>query len=221
MLPNLSSEIPKEEMDYFICNDEAALLNMVQLGHTEIHPGHSTRAYLDYPDWIVFDLKPDGVEFPEVVRTALQLKKTLDALEVKSYCKTSGGNSLHIYVPLSGRYGYASVAKFAEYAAQQAHKALPHTTTTMKAPSQRRKKVFIDFTSNAPGKTLVAPYSVVDKAAVSTPLEWKEVTPKLVPSAFNIKTVLKRVDRKGDLWKPVLSQGVNLHNVLYQLVVNK
>ena len=43
-----------------------------------------------------------------------------------------------------------------------------------------------------------------DGAPVSAPLEWSEVTPSLDPSAFNLHTIRRRVERKGDLLAPLL-----------------
>jgi len=52
----------------------------------------------------------------------------------------------------------------------------------------------------------VAPYSVRrrPRAAVSTPLDWDELNPKLDPSWFNIKTVEHRIagtEPWADFWK--------------------
>src|SRR5258707_231902 len=47
-------------------------------------------------------------------------------------------------------------------------------------------------------------------ATVSTPLKWSEVRRDLDPSRFNIKTLPKRLDKHGDLWEPVLGEGVDL-----------
>jgi bifunctional non-homologous end joining protein LigD len=54
-------------------------------------------------------------------------------------------------------------------------------------------------------------------ATVSTPLEWSEVKNGLDPSKFNIKTIQKRIAKKGDLWKGVLKNGVDLHDAIKRL----
>jgi bifunctional non-homologous end joining protein LigD len=79
--------------------------------------------------------------------------------------------------------------------------------------------VYIDFLQNARGQTLAAPYSVRPKpgATVSTPLEWKEVNQRLDPSGFTIKNILKRIEKKGDLWKPVIGSGARLDKIVRQL----
>jgi bifunctional non-homologous end joining protein LigD len=48
----------------------------------------------------------------------------------------------------------------------------------------------------------VAPYTIraLDGAPVSTPIAWSEVTEKLDPRAFTIRTVLDRIAKHGDLF---------------------
>ena len=52
---------------------------------------------------------------------------------------------------------------------------------------------------NAMGKHVVPAYVLraVPEATVSTPLEWREVTAKLDPKTFDMKTVLKRAKKKN------------------------
>ena len=51
-------------------------------------------------------------------------------------------------------------------------------------------------------------------ATVSAPLEWKEVERgKVKTSDFNIRNMLRRLERKGDLFAPVLKKGQRLEGV--------
>jgi bifunctional non-homologous end joining protein LigD len=52
---------------------------------------------------------------------------------------------------------------------------------------------------------------------VSAPLEWSEVTPKLDPSKFNIRTMPKRVAKKGDAWKNFLKDRLDLEKTIEKL----
>ena len=63
-----------------------------------------------------------------------------------------------------------------------------------------------DFLQNRRGETITSPYSIRPKpgATFSTPLEWKEVKAWLDPSQFNIHTMQKRLQKKGDLFSGVL-----------------
>jgi len=217
------SESNGKDIDYLICNDTATLLYMVNLGCIEMNPWNSTVQHLDNPDWLVIDLDPEKEEFPEVVRTALMVKEVLDELETEGFCKTSGATGLHIYVPLAGRYAYESVKLFAQFIAARVNERLPETTTITRAVRKREHKIYIDYLQNLRGQTLAAPYSVrpVHGTTISTPLDWSEVTDKLSPSQFTIKNILTRLNKKGDLWSPVLGRGANIENVLKKLSGNK
>ena len=213
------SESNDKEIDYLLCNDKATLLYMANLGCIEINPWNSTIKHIENPDWAVIDLDPEKEDFKEVVKTALVVKDVMDQLETGCYCKTSGETGLHIYVPLAAKYEYDTVKIFAQLIAHTVNARLPKTTTIIRAIQKRDHKIYIDFLQNRHGQTLAAPYSVRPKpgATVSTPLEWKEVNEKLLPSQFTIKNMLKRLDKKGDLWKPVLGKGADLDKILKKL----
>ena len=61
-------------------------------------------------------------------------------------------------------------------------------------------KVSLDFSSNAPGKSIIAPYSLVpgQSAIIATPLLWEEVKEGLRPESFNNETIFKRLKQVGD-----------------------
>jgi bifunctional non-homologous end joining protein LigD len=69
------------------------------------------------------------------------------------------------------------------------------------------------------GQTLAAPYCVRSRrgATVSTPLEWDEVTGALDPTRFTMKTIMKRLQEVGDLWKGVLGPGIDMEQCLGRL----
>ena len=61
-------------------------------------------------------------------------------------------------------------------------------------------KVTLDYSGNAPGKCIVAPYSLVpgQSAIVATPILWEEVNEDLHPEHFNHETIFKRLKQVGD-----------------------
>lgn len=205
------------DIDYLICNDKATLLYMANLGCIEINPWNSTIKKPEYPDWVVIDIDPGKEnDFEAVVETALTVKAIMDELETDCYCKTSGATGLHVYIPLGAKYHYDTVKIFAELIAHEVQSRLPRTTTTQRTIKKRNGKIYIDFLQNRAGQTLAAPYSVRPKngATVSTPLQWDEVNPQLSPSQFTIHNLLQRLEKKGDLWQPVLGKGANLLKII-------
>jgi bifunctional non-homologous end joining protein LigD len=216
------SESNDKYIDYLLCNNNASLLYMANLGCIEFNPWNSTIDKIDKPDWAVIDLDPANNDFKEVVKTALTVKKIMDELETECYCKTSGATGLHIYIPLAAQYGYDSVRLFSELIANEVVLRLPEITSVTRSLGKRRNKIYIDFMQNRQGQTLASAYCVRPRpgATVSTPLEWGEVNEKLSPSLFTIKNVMKRFDQKGDLWKPVLGKGANLEMIIKKFSEN-
>jgi bifunctional non-homologous end joining protein LigD len=203
-------------LDYLICNDAATLVYMANLGCIEINPWHSVHTNPDYPDYMMMDLDPGKISFTAVVDTALVIKEICDELKINCFCKTSGATGLHVYIPLGAKYHYDDVKLFAELMATITHKRLPKITSIERSVAKRKNKVYVDFLQNRKGQTIAAPYSVRPKphATVSTPLLWKEVSHDLSPQQFTIKTIHKRLNKLGDLWKGVFSKGVSIDKLL-------
>jgi bifunctional non-homologous end joining protein LigD len=51
------------------------------------------------------------------------------------------------------------------------------------------------------------------------PLHWEEVKKGLKLKDFTIKNSMDRIKREGDIFKPVLTKGIDLLKVLKQLSV--
>ena len=219
MTKKMYSESNKGTIDYLLCNDKATLLYMANLGCIEINPWNSRILKPDNPDWLIIDLDPENIGFAEVVKAANEVRKVLEELDIQSYPKTSGSRGMHIFVPLAAKYAYEVARTFTRLIAKRVNDRIPDITSTIRNPSKRQKKVYLDYLQNSRGQTLAAPYSVRPKpgATVSTPLSWSEVTTRLDPSAFTIKTIFKRLDKKGDLWKPVLGKGLDIGKALKKL----
>ncbi|MCE3294387.1 MAG: ligD [Crocinitomicaceae bacterium] len=204
------------ELDYLICNDLATLVYMANLGCIEINPWHSTWQKPDHPTYLMLDLDPGEISFVDVVNTALVIKELCDEIKAPCYCKTSGATGLHVYIPLGAKYTYDEVKAFGELLALLTHNRLPDTTSIERRVAGRKDKIYVDFLQNRKGQTIAAPYSVRPRAmaTVSTPLLWEEVNHSLSPQQFTIQNTVKRLEKVGDLWKPVLGKGINLQAVL-------
>lgn len=207
------------DITYFLCQDEASLVYLANLGCIEINPWLSRKQALDKPDYLVIDLDPLDVPFERVVDAALAVKETLEEVGVQGYCKTSGATGLHVYVPLGGAYDYEQAKEFAQIVAYVAHDKAPDITSVERLPERRHGRVYLDFLQNRAGQTLAAPYSVRPRpgAPVSTPLRWEEVHTGLDPHSFTIKNVFERLQTYGDLFAPVLGEGADLLSALRRL----
>ncbi|WP_160714541.1 DNA ligase D [Chitinophaga solisilvae] len=212
----LRAESTGKDVDYLICNNEATLAFMANLGCIEINPWLSRTARLDNPDFIVMDLDPENIDFKYVVEAAQHIKAFLDQYKVTCFCKTSGSTGLHIYIPVGGKYSYDTGRLFAEYIARHVNQELPKSTSVIRTKSQRNHKVYIDFLQNSRGQTIAAPYSVRPKpgATVSMPLLWKEVNEKLKMTDFTIFNSRERVNETGDLWHDIQSTKNDLRRFI-------
>jgi bifunctional non-homologous end joining protein LigD len=213
------SESNNKDINYFICNDKASLLYLVNLGCIEINPWFSRVENLEYPDYAVIDLDPEEIGFDKVIETALVVKEVLDEAKAKSFIKTSGATGLHIYIPLKAKYNYEIAKEFAHVIGKIVNNKIPDITSIERSPSKRKGKVYLDYLQNRAGQTLAAPYSVRPRpgATVAAPLEWKEVKKGLHPGKFTIKNIFERLKAKGDLFKPVLGPGVNIEKCMNEL----
>ncbi|MCD6012211.1 MAG: ligD [Flavipsychrobacter sp.] len=217
----LYSESAEKEINYIICNDKPTLLYLANLGCIEMNPWNSTIHDLDKPDYFVLDLDPSEKNtFQQVIETARVIKEILDKAGATSYPKTSGATGIHIYVPLGARYSYEQAKDFAHLIAMRTQELLPEFTSLERSLSKRGKnKIYIDYLQNRKGQTLSCAYSLRPKpgAPVSTPLEWKEVKKGLEPTDFTFENILKRIEKKGDLFKGTLLKGIDMLKCINRL----
>ncbi|MEJ2618501.1 MAG: hypothetical protein P8Z35_26345, partial [Ignavibacteriaceae bacterium] len=142
------SESNDKEINFLICNNEATLVYMANLGCIEINPWFSRITNINNPDYFVIDLDPEDIPFEKVIETALAVKDVLDELKIESLCKTSGATGLHIYVPLGAKYEYNIAKDFAYLIAKIVNSRIPDFTSLERSPSKRKKKVYLDYLQN-------------------------------------------------------------------------
>jgi bifunctional non-homologous end joining protein LigD len=206
-------------VDYVVGGKLATLLYTANLGAIECHPWHSRTRNLDRPDWFVFDLDPGkGIAFETICELALCVREVLSRSGLEGYPKTSGSRGMHIYVPIKPIYSYERVANFAEQIATAIAREMPEAATVERSLKKRRRgQIYIDHMQNARGKSVASAYSIRPKpgATVSAPLNWNEVKRKKIkPQDFTIRNLLRRIEKKGDMFKEVLNNRQTLPKVL-------
>lgn len=164
-------------------------------------------AALATPDYVIFDLDPGSGTWAHLLEVARALRTLLDGLELESAVKTSGKRGVHVLVPIAPVHGHDEVLGFAEKLARAVAKFLPSIATVERMKSKRGGRLYVDCLQNGAHKTIVAPYSVraLDGAPVSTPIRWSELDGSLDPSKLTIRTVLRRIERHGDLFAAALA----------------
>jgi bifunctional non-homologous end joining protein LigD len=202
--------------DYFVCNELRTLLHVVNSGAIPLHVWSARLATLERPDWLILDLDPKQAPFSAVVRIARHLHALFDALDVRHFVKTSGQSGIHVLLPLGASYTHDESRALAEAIARTVCAELPELATVTRPVAGRGDKVYADFLQNGRGKLIAAPFCVRPKpgAPVSMPLGWREVTPRLAPGRFTIRTAVARLERRGDPLREVLGPGVDAVRLL-------
>ena len=213
------SETDAEEKEFLVCTDEASLLYIASLGCIEMNPWSSRRQSPENPDWCIIDLDPDKNTFDQVINAAQVTKRILDALEVPSYCKTSGSTGLHIYIPLAAKYTYEDSKEFGRSIVKLVNAEIPLFTSIERKTADRHGKMYLDFLQNRPQATVAAPYSLRPKpfAPVSMPLHWEEVKKGLKLKDHNLKNAIARLNEMGDPFKGVIGKGINMKKAINKM----
>ncbi len=200
------------DIDYCLCNEKATLVWMAQLAALELHPSLSLAADIERPTVLAFDLDPGApAGILDCCWVALRLREMFAGLDLECFPKTSGSKGLQVYVPLNSEITYERTKPFAHAVAQALERSEPDRVVSRMAKKLRKGKVLVDWSQNDQHKTTVAVYSLRarERPTVSTPVEWKEVERAMKRNdpdslSFEADDVLKRVEKRGDLFAPVL-----------------
>ena len=210
----------EKDIEYVMCQNEASLIYLANLGCIELNPWNSRKDNILNPDYTVIDIDPSEKNtFSDVVEVAIVAKAVLDRAKTTGYVKTSGSSGLHIYIPLGGNYTYDEAKDFTKILCYFIKEELPELTTMERNLKKRKGKIYLDFLQNRKGQTLAAPYCARPKpgATVSTPLEWSEVNAGLDMHEFTIKTVPERIEKKSDLFIGILGKGIDISRAMENL----
>lgn len=196
-------------IEFPVVDDLAALLWIVNLGCIDLNPWYARCDDVDRPDYLHFDLDPTpGAAFGQVCEAALVVRDALASLGMRSLAKTTGSRGIHVYVPIKRGPTQKQVWALAKQLAQHLAKQNPKLVTAEYRIAKRpRGRVLVDYNQNAWGRTLASVYSVrpTPQAAVSAPVEWREVERGIAIEDFNLRNMPQRIAATGDLWRPLSS----------------
>ena len=190
-------------------------LALAGLGCIAIHVWGSRAAHPRQPDWVCFDLDPARGGFAEAARAGLHVKAALDALELHSYAKTSGGRGLHVFVPIEIGPDADQVKDFALGLSRHLARAFRDELTVEARIAARGERLYLDCMRNGFAQTVVPPWSVRarPRAPVSTPLDWSEVRPDLDPTSFNLGNIAERL-AEPDPWADFFEHRQSLDDAI-------
>src|SRR5437868_7974672 len=194
-------------VDFPLVNSTEAVVYMVQMNCVDMNAWYSRVDKPHRPDFVLFDLDPPDDGFELAIEVAHLIRELLDEIGLPGYVKTSGADGIHVVAPITRRSTFEQTYQFAERASRLLEQRHPGKVTT-EWLKKKREGVLVDHRQNGWGKTIASVYSVRPKpgAPVSTPLQWDELTPDVRPRDFTMDVALRRVDRHGDLFAPVLEE---------------
>ena len=212
------SEGNDEFIDYCVVNDLPTLVWAASIADLELHTSLSLARAIDTPTLLVFDLDPGPpADVVTCCKVAVVLRRLLDRLDLEAFPKTSGSKGVQVYVPLNVPVSYDDTKPFAHAVAQVLERAHPDLVVERMKKQLRAGKVLVDWSQNDPHKTTVCVYSLRarPRPTVSTPITWAEVekaarTGRGDGLTLEASDVLRRVERFGDLFAPVLTRRQKL-----------
>jgi bifunctional non-homologous end joining protein LigD len=205
-------------VNYCVVENKATLAWLANLAAIEFHTLLSKGDDVTRPTYMVFDLDPGApASMLDCIRIGFRLKDMLAGFGLECFAKTSGGKGLHIYVPLNTPVSFDQTKSFANAVARVLEKDDPKSVISAMKKDLRGGKVFVDWSQNDEHKTTCCVYSLRARAhpTVSTPVTWDELAAaakrKNAESlVFEAPDVLKRVNKVGDLFAPVLKMKQKL-----------
>ena len=201
----------QRDIGYCMINDLPSLVWVANLADIELHVLLSTKKDVQRPTTLAFDLDPGApADIVECAVVALHLKRALDEWGLRAFAKTSGSKGMQVYVPLNTPITYDTTKPFAHDVARALERRYPDLVVSTMRKDLRKNKVLIDWSQNDAHKTTVCVYSLRarERPTVSTPLEWPEVeriAQGRGPTAFDSDEVVRRIERHGDPFAPILS----------------
>jgi bifunctional non-homologous end joining protein LigD len=179
------------------------LVQLVQNGALEIHTWGARADDVERPDQLTFDLDPDEkLPWPRMIEAALEVKRRLNALDLPTFLKTTGGKGLHIVVPIKPSLNWDEIKTLCKALADSMTRAEPTKYLATISKAQRKGKILIDYLRNGRGATAVCAYSTRARAqgSVAMPIAWSELTEELRPDQFTIKNAPERLASVDDPW---------------------
>jgi len=205
------------EKTSLLVEDFPTLKWLIEQGCIEMHGLLAKAGQERFPDLLLFDLDPFPPSgFRECVEVALLIREVLNSYGLEGYPKTSGLMGLHILVPVIPRYKNETLVNIAKFIGSLVEKAHPQRVALQDYRAEREGKVYLDYSHNRYGKTIILPYSIraFAGAGVSTPLTWEEISSgKINPLDFNIKTIPQRLKKEGEVWD-LFSRQYSLEDLL-------
>jgi bifunctional non-homologous end joining protein LigD len=208
---------PGETRTYLVVDEPAALVWAANYGALEWHAWTSTVDRPHEPTYAMVDLDPGrDTSWADLLELARLHRTAFEHLGIEARPKVTGRRGVQIWVPVRSGLTFDDTRAWVEQLSRTVGAVLPELVSWKWQRDERGGLARLDYTQNAINKTLVAPYSPRPAAGapVSAPIEWDELDdPDLTPDRWTIRTILARLDERGDLFRPVLDTPQSLPKI--------
>jgi bifunctional non-homologous end joining protein LigD len=206
-VPRIDITELKKVGQYCYVDSPKALLALIEAGVIEWHAWNARIDDVERPDRVVFDLDPGpGVSWARTVEAARRLRVVLEARDLESWVKTTGGKAggLHVTVPFRREHGWDAVFKFSRDVATRLAAEDGEGYTISFDKRARAGKVLIDYKRNYRTSIAVAAFSTRARAGgtLSVPVKWEELARLGSGNHFTVANIRDRLRRlKVDPWR--------------------
>jgi bifunctional non-homologous end joining protein LigD len=206
-IPTEHLHLVHEKGDKIISVDDLdGVIALVQGGVLEIHTRGTTIDNRERADRLIFDLDPGpGTSWKDVVAAARDVRDRLEGIKLKNFLKTSGGNGLHVVLPIKPT-PWEEAKAFAKAVAEAMEADEPGRYVSTATKAKRNKRIFVDYLRNSREATAVAPYSTRARegAPVSVPIDWSELGNLKAANQYTVQNLMQRLSRRGkDPWATI------------------
>jgi len=196
----------RRDVDFVICDHAQTLAWLGNQAAIEFHPAPVRADRLDRPDLFVVDVDPPEGGFEAGVEAVRLVLEVLADVGLRPGLKTTGGKGLHVVVPIERRATTEELRTAAARVTSIVAGRRPDLVTDEFRKDKRGGRVLLDPSRNAPGATLVAPYSprAREEATVSYPIVPEQLG-RISPEEFTVASVPGRLEDPGPVaWRALV-----------------
>ncbi len=199
---------------YVVADRVATMAWLANQACIDLHPWTSTIGDYRRPTYAYIDIDPGtSTTWAELMTLARLYRTALEHLGVRGYPKVSGKRGIQVWIHVRPGYTFDQTRDWVGGLSRGVGAVVPDLVSWEWSKDDRGGRARLDYTQNSLIKTLVAPYAVrpVPSGAVSAPITWDELDdPELTAGRWDMRSMIERVARRGDLFEGVLGEPQEL-----------